>query len=139
MSGRGAHPQLHGSPTRKRGRDGNLDPDTTLHHGGSFKVYMQHKNLRLQEQFEAQQLQQEQLSHVFAGVSIHVNGYTVPSHQVGAIPAARRRRACCACCGVLCMLCCACSAMRVLRMLAGPPPTPPPPWPNILASALHRS
>lgn len=52
-----------------------------MHHGGSFKVYMQNKNLKLQEQFEAAQLQQAQQSELFKGVAIHVNGRTVPSHQ----------------------------------------------------------
>jgi sulfur carrier protein ThiS len=52
-----------------------------MHHGGSFKVYMQNKNLKLQEQFEAAQLLQAQQSDLFKGVAVHVNGRTVPSHQ----------------------------------------------------------
>jgi len=105
-----------------------------MHHGGSFQTYMQHKIIKLNEQFESNQLQKEQISPVFAGkcnshmfmptcnmsvlqyvgesvctppllthqtfsshqvhtsincqgcwcpagVAIHVNGLTVPSHQ----------------------------------------------------------
>lgn len=54
----------------------------SMHHGGSFKTYMAHKNLKLQEQFEMQALGQAHAhaSTLFAGVSIHVNGLTRPSH-----------------------------------------------------------
>ena len=52
-----------------------------MYHGGSFKQYMQFKNTKLQEQFEAQQLQQPAQSELFKGVAIHVNGLTVPTHQ----------------------------------------------------------
>jgi hypothetical protein len=52
----------------------------SMHHGGSFKTYMDHKNLKLQEQFEMQALGQNPVSQLFAGVSIHVNGLTRPSH-----------------------------------------------------------
>lgn len=55
--------------------------DTSMYHGGSFKQYMQFKNTKLQEQFEAQQWQQQAQSDLFKGISIHVNGLTVPSHQ----------------------------------------------------------
>jgi DNA repair protein REV1 len=51
-----------------------------MHHGGSFRTYMDHKNLKLQEQFEMQALGQAPRSDLFRGVSIHVNGLTVPSH-----------------------------------------------------------
>jgi hypothetical protein len=51
----------------------------SMHHGGSFKTYMDHKNLKLQEQFEMQALGQAPRSDLFKGVSIHVNGLTVPS------------------------------------------------------------
>uniref|UniRef100_A0A383W0I0 DNA polymerase kappa n=1 Tax=Tetradesmus obliquus TaxID=3088 RepID=A0A383W0I0_TETOB len=71
MSGRG--PQLPRSEAKEE--------EGAMHHGGSFKVYMQNKNLKLQEQFEAAQLQQAQQSELFKGVAIHVNGRTVPSHQ----------------------------------------------------------
>lgn len=54
---------------------------SSMYHGGSFKQYMVFKNAKLQEQFEAQQLQQHAESELFKGVSIHVNGLTVPSHQ----------------------------------------------------------
>jgi hypothetical protein len=71
MSGRGPH-----LPRSEAKED-----EGAMHHGGSFKVYMQNKNLKLQEQFEAAQLQQAQQSELFKGVAIHVNGRTVPSHQ----------------------------------------------------------
>jgi DNA repair protein REV1 len=63
-------------------RSGKEDGEgSTLHHGGSFKSYMHNKNLKLREQFDAQALHQQQLSGIFSGVAIHVNGYTVPSHH----------------------------------------------------------
>lgn len=52
-----------------------------MYHGGSFGSYMGHKVSKLQEQFAAQQ-GTEQRSTLFAGISIHVNGYTVPSGLV---------------------------------------------------------
>jgi hypothetical protein len=55
----------------------------SMHHGDSFGVYMHHKNLKLREQFEAQALGQAQLSDVFRGVTIHVNGFTVGGGQGG--------------------------------------------------------
>jgi hypothetical protein len=39
-----------------------------MHHGGSFKTYLAHKNLKLQEQFEAQALAAAPASNLFAGV-----------------------------------------------------------------------
>jgi hypothetical protein len=56
----------------------------SMHHGDSFGVYMQHKNLKLREQFEAQALGQAQISDVFRGVTIHVNGFTVGAGGGGA-------------------------------------------------------
>lgn len=41
---------------------------------------MEHKELKLAEQFEASALAQAPASRLFAGVSIHVNGLTTPSH-----------------------------------------------------------
>ncbi|KAF8057676.1 REV1 [Scenedesmus sp. PABB004] len=55
-------------------------PEGSMHHGGSFKTYFAVKNLKLQEQFEAQALAATPASALFRGVSIHVNGLTVPSH-----------------------------------------------------------
>jgi hypothetical protein len=52
----------------------------SMHHGGSFRTYMAHKNLKLQEQFEMQALGQQPKSQLFKGVAIHVNGLTRPSH-----------------------------------------------------------
>lgn len=59
------------------------DGEPGMHHGGSFRTYMDHKNLKLREQFELQAAHQQggQQSQLFKGVSIWVNGYTVPSHQ----------------------------------------------------------
>lgn len=53
---------------------------SSMHHGGSFRKYMEHKELKLAEQFEASALAQAPASRLFAGVSIHVNGLTTPSH-----------------------------------------------------------
>ncbi len=75
MSGRSGAPNLE--QMRKQGRQGEEEAQG---HGGSFRLYMQHKNDKLQEQFA--QLGEKQQSNLFAGVSIHVNGYTVPSQQV---------------------------------------------------------
>ena len=62
------------------------DPKS-MHHGGSFKKYMQFKNQKLREQFqndvaEATDGTEETPNKLFAGISIHVNGFTNPSHQV---------------------------------------------------------
>jgi DNA repair protein REV1 len=57
------------------------EQEETLHHDGSFRTYMHNKNLKLREQFEAQALHVGQQSNLFQGISIHVNGYTVPSHH----------------------------------------------------------
>ncbi len=56
------------------------DDLSSMHHGGSFGKYMQFKNTKLREQFESQTLHQHQKSELFKGVSIFINGYTVPSH-----------------------------------------------------------
>lgn len=50
--------------------------------GGSFRVYFQEKKRKLHHQFAKQQGNQRQDSQIFEGVRIHVNGHTVPSHQV---------------------------------------------------------
>lgn len=62
------------------------DPNS-MHHGGSFKKYMQFKNQKLREQFQSEAAEavdgnKDAPSALFAGVSIHVNGFTNPSHQV---------------------------------------------------------
>lgn len=65
--------------SRTEGKD--KEDAAGMHHGGSFREYFRNKNLKLQEQFESAQLHQAQQSQLFKGVSIHVNGLTVPSHQ----------------------------------------------------------
>lgn len=59
------------------------DPDS-MHHGGSFKKYMEFKNQKLREQFRDEAVEGDITSkgRLFSGVSIHVNGFTNPSHQV---------------------------------------------------------
>ena len=83
MSGRNAlgarlPPAATGGPPR-------LLPDgsESRHHGGSFGAYMALKEAKLQEQFLAQAAG-EQRTQLFAGVRIHVDGFTQPSHLVGA-------------------------------------------------------
>ena len=65
------------------------DGSESQYHEGSFRSYMYHKNRKLQEQFQANAgiLPDQQRTQLFAGVSIHVNGYTVPSHSVRCWPA----------------------------------------------------
>ena len=59
------------------------DPNS-MHHGGSFKKYMEFKNLKLREQFrdEAVEGGESAKPKLFSGISIHVNGFTNPTHQV---------------------------------------------------------
>ena len=57
----------------------------TFHHGGSFAAYMQLKNSKLQEQFLEQAKTTAATTgadSLLAGVRIHVNGLTKPSHAV---------------------------------------------------------
>ncbi|KAK9805394.1 hypothetical protein WJX73_010812 [Symbiochloris irregularis] len=59
-------------------------PSDSAHHGGSFRKYMEDKNRKLHEQFEQQAdlaAQSSSSSKLFAGVRIHVNGLTTPTHQ----------------------------------------------------------
>ncbi|KAK9825519.1 hypothetical protein WJX74_003581 [Apatococcus lobatus] len=59
----------------------------SVHHGGSFKKYMEGKNRKLREQFaiEARAGQADGTADpsktLLRGISIHVNGFTKPSHQ----------------------------------------------------------
>lgn len=59
----------------------------SVHHGGSFKKYMEGKNRKLREQFasEARAGQADSTAdpskNLLKGISIHVNGFTIPSHQ----------------------------------------------------------
>ena len=58
----------------------------SMHHGGDFGRYMELKNQKLGEQYAEKQKRtastRKQLSNIFAGIAIHVNGFTNPSHQV---------------------------------------------------------
>ena len=60
-------------------------PPGSMHHGGSFRKYMENKNKKLHEQFREEQAafqaQSDAASQLFSGVRIHVNGLTTPSHQ----------------------------------------------------------
>jgi DNA repair protein REV1 len=58
-------------------------PEVKLHHGGSFQKYMDGKIRKLDVQFRQTHttaLEDPELGHLFKGISIHVNGYTQPSH-----------------------------------------------------------
>ena len=63
----------------------------SVHHGGSFKKYMEGKNRKLREQFatEARAGQADGTADpsktLLKGISIHVNGFTKPSHQASAL------------------------------------------------------
>lgn len=63
------------------GKDGpqNGQEEERKHHEGSFREYMDHKNSKLYAQFEANAAALCQ-STLFNGVSIHVNGHTLPTH-----------------------------------------------------------
>eukprot|EP00803_Ostreobium_quekettii_P007207 evm.model.scf_1084.2 EVM.evm.TU.scf_1084.2 scf_1084:6744-14924(+) len=52
-------------------------------HGGNFGNYMRHKNAKLRQQFHENNAGRSGGvgSNLFSGVTIHVNGFTVPSHQ----------------------------------------------------------
>ncbi len=59
----------------------------SVHHGGSFKKYMEGKNRKLREQFAAEACagqsgsDEDPVKSLLRGISIHVNGFTKPSHQ----------------------------------------------------------
>ena len=67
--------------------DAQLRSAGSVHHGGSFKKYMEGKNRKLREQFatEARAGQADGTADpsksLLKGISIHVNGFTKPSHQ----------------------------------------------------------
>lgn len=68
--------------TRKdqtRGPMAQTRDSLTLHHGGSFRKYMENKNNKLHDQFTAQATG-SRVSNLFQGVTIHVNGLTNPGH-----------------------------------------------------------
>lgn len=58
--------------------------EESLHHGGSFRKYMDGKIQKLQQQFKEQAAdirdQDRNSQKLFSGISIYVNGYTQPSH-----------------------------------------------------------
>jgi hypothetical protein len=60
--------------------------NVSMHHGGDFGRYMVLKNQKLGEQFAEKQKRatdtRQALSNIFAGVTIHVDGFTSPSHKV---------------------------------------------------------
>jgi hypothetical protein len=62
----------------------------SMHHGGDFGRYMELKNQKLGEQFAEKQKRamdiRQSLSNIFSGVTIHVNGFTSPSHRVCTAP-----------------------------------------------------
>lgn len=60
------------------------DPPTPEEgNGGSFRVYINAKKRKIGHQFLDHQARRESAgTEVFSGVTIHVNGYTKPSHQV---------------------------------------------------------
>lgn len=59
------------------------DGSESQHHNGSFGAYMAHKERKLEEQFQAAAAGQQR-TRLFEGVAIHVDGFTNPSHLVGA-------------------------------------------------------
>ena len=79
MSGRSAGARLPPREVPRLLPDGSEAKD----HGGSFGAYMAYKEQKLAEQFDANAAA-AQRTQLFAGVSIHVNGFTRPSHLVGA-------------------------------------------------------
>lgn len=69
---------------RLTAEDVELDA-TSEHHKGSFRNYMIVKNRHLHQQFEHHAADLKAAgsgSDIFRGVSIHVNGFTTPTHQV---------------------------------------------------------
>jgi DNA repair protein REV1 len=78
MGGRG---QGH---MRLTAEEPEMDP-TSEHHKGSFRNYMIVKNRHLHQQYEEHVSflkASGSCSDLFKGISIHVNGYTNPTHQV---------------------------------------------------------
>lgn len=70
-----------GDEPRSAGRKREREP--TMHWAETgFAGYMQAKVRKLEEQHRSNQALQPALSSIFAGVSIHVNGLTDPSHAV---------------------------------------------------------
>ena len=55
-------------------------PPEKMHHDGKFQVYMANKVQKLREQYEADLLAGAR-TNIFAGVKIHVDGFTRPTHQ----------------------------------------------------------
>lgn len=76
----------------------------SVHHGGSFKKYMEGKNRKLREQFAAEARAgqadgtADPSKSLLKGISIHVNGFTIPSHQAS-VAALRTSWSSCFACG----------------------------------------
>lgn len=81
MSGRGPLGARLPPPTGDQHKRRLPDGSESQYHGGSFASYMSGKINKLEEQFAANQAGQQK-SELFAGVGIHVNGLTTPSHLV---------------------------------------------------------
>jgi DNA repair protein REV1 len=70
-----------------KGAVGQQGEEEKKHHDGSFQKYMEGKIQKLDVQFQQQSSMvapvetDPVLSKLFRGVSIHVNGYTEPSHS----------------------------------------------------------
>eukprot|EP00892_Ulva_mutabilis_P005096 jgi/Ulvmu1/2959/UM149_0042.1 len=64
-----------------RGGAQHVNEPQSMHHDGSFARYMEFKNKKLHEQFREDAQNSRQVSSIFHGVTIHVNGVTHPSHQ----------------------------------------------------------
>ncbi|PSC71461.1 DNA repair REV1 [Micractinium conductrix] len=79
MSGRGPLGARLPPPTGDQHKRRLPDGSESQYHGGSFASYMSGKINKLEEQFAANQAGQQK-SELFAGVGIHVNGLTTPSH-----------------------------------------------------------
>ncbi|KDD73741.1 hypothetical protein H632_c1878p1, partial [Helicosporidium sp. ATCC 50920] len=79
--GRGEHAPL--GPRKRSAFSAGLSEADPLDHGDSFRAYMHNKNAKLGEQFDADAAAGEkgEMPHLFSGVSIHVNGFTIPSAE----------------------------------------------------------
>ena len=91
--------------------------EPTLHWADTgFAGYMQAKVRKLEEQHRSNQALQPALSRVFEGVSIHVNGLTVPSHSVS-----ERERAIASGCHCACLIVIVAFRMRLGMRVLQPP------------------
>lgn len=58
---------------------GNTSAKLGDHHGGSFRVYMDHKKAKLHDHFDRTYLSTS--APIFEGLCFYINGYTVPSFE----------------------------------------------------------